>query len=55
MFGFYFQCNTHKFKDKAGAFYPFTFTDVAGMVSIKTDDITTLLKGHINDGYAVSV
>ncbi len=59
MFGFYFQCNTYKIKHKAGSFYPFTFTDVAGMhsedTSIKTEDINKLLKGHIIDGYTVSI
>lgn len=46
-------------KDKAGSFYPFTFTDIAGMhdddTSIKTDDINKLLNGHIIDGYTVSI
>ncbi len=59
MFGFYFQCSTYKIKDKAGSFYPFTFTDIAGMhyedTSIKTDDVNELLNGHIIDGYTVSI
>ncbi|KAI2657854.1 Interferon-induced protein 44 [Labeo rohita] len=49
------MCTIHKFKDKADTFYPFTFTDIAGMdsedASMKPDDIITTLKGHINDGY----
>ncbi|XP_016378138.1 interferon-induced protein 44-like [Sinocyclocheilus rhinocerous] len=53
---FTLKCNTYKMrKDKAGSFYPFTFTGIAGMQnesnSIKTDDINRLLNGHIIDGY----
>lgn len=60
MFEFYFQCNTYKMKKgEAGFFYPFTFTDIAGVDndsrSVKTDDIHKLLNGHIIDGYTVSI
>lgn len=60
MFEFYFQCNTYKIKkSEAGFFYPFTFTDIAGIHnesnSIMTNDIQRLLNGHIIDGYTVSI
>lgn len=59
MIGFCFQCKTYKVKkDRAGSFFPFTFTDVAGMhnvgIGIHTDDIVRLLNGCVNDGYTVS-
>uniref|UniRef100_A0A8C2PL64 Si:dkeyp-75b4.9 n=1 Tax=Cyprinus carpio TaxID=7962 RepID=A0A8C2PL64_CYPCA len=42
-------------KSEAGFFYPFTFTDIAGIHnesnSIMTNDIQRLLNGHIIDGY----
>lgn len=59
MFGFCSQCKTYKVKkDRAGSFFPFMFTDIAGIhnvgIGIKTEDIIQLLKGHINDGHTVS-
>lgn len=51
---FTLECKTYKVKDKAGSFYPFTFTDIAGMdhrCGTKTDDIKKFLNGHINNGY----
>ncbi|RXN06412.1 interferon-induced 44-like protein [Labeo rohita] len=48
------KCKTYKVKkDRPGSYFPFTFTDIAGMhdeiESIKTDDIIKLLNGHISD------
>ncbi|XP_051767684.1 interferon-induced protein 44-like [Ctenopharyngodon idella] len=52
---FTLECKIYKVKnDRAGSFFPFTFTDIAGMdkqIGIKTEDIIQLLKGHISDGY----
>ncbi|KAK9980638.1 hypothetical protein ABG768_000231 [Culter alburnus] len=52
---FTLECKTYKVKNSdTGSFFPFTFTDIAGMdktIGIKTDDIKKLLNGHINDGY----
>ncbi|XP_043094890.1 interferon-induced protein 44-like [Puntigrus tetrazona] len=53
---FTLECNTYKIKKKAGSFYPFSFTDIAGIhddssTSIRTEDIRKLLSGHIKDGY----
>uniref|UniRef100_A0A9J7ZTF5 Interferon-induced protein 44-like n=1 Tax=Cyprinus carpio carpio TaxID=630221 RepID=A0A9J7ZTF5_CYPCA len=50
------KCNTYKMKKgEAGFFYPFTFTDIAGIHnqsnSIMANDIHRLLNGHIIDGY----
>ncbi|XP_067258863.1 interferon-induced protein 44-like [Chanodichthys erythropterus] len=48
-------CKTYKVRNRPGSFFPFTFTDIAGMhsggIGIKTDDIKKLLNGHIKDGY----
>uniref|UniRef100_A0A672LAJ7 Si:dkeyp-75b4.9 n=1 Tax=Sinocyclocheilus grahami TaxID=75366 RepID=A0A672LAJ7_SINGR len=42
-------------KDSPDSYFPFNFTDIAGMHSedrgIKMDDIIKLLNGHINSGY----
>lgn len=59
MFGFCSQCKTYKVKnDRAGSFFPFTFTDITGIhnvgIGIKTDDIIQLLNDCIKDGYIVS-
>ncbi|XP_042624889.1 interferon-induced protein 44-like isoform X1 [Cyprinus carpio] len=53
---FTLKCNTYKMKKgEAGFFYPFTFTDIAGIHnqsnSIMANDIHRLLNGHIIDGY----
>ncbi|XP_051767559.1 interferon-induced protein 44-like [Ctenopharyngodon idella] len=53
---FTLECKTYKVKkDRAGSFFPFMFTDIAGIhnvgIGIKTEDIIQLLKGHINDGH----
>ncbi|XP_036413714.1 interferon-induced protein 44-like [Colossoma macropomum] len=43
-------------KDGSGSFYPFVFTDVMGMEhgrskGVHTDDIISILHGHIKNGY----
>ncbi|XDV14625.1 hypothetical protein PO909_014847 [Leuciscus waleckii] len=53
---FTLECKTYTVKkDRTGSFFPFTFTDIAGLHntcgSIQTDDINRLLNGHINDDY----
>ncbi|XP_016116548.1 interferon-induced protein 44-like, partial [Sinocyclocheilus grahami] len=50
------KCKTYKVKkDSPDSYFPFNFTDIAGMHSedrgIKMDDIIKLLNGHINSGY----
>ncbi|XP_050958840.1 interferon-induced protein 44-like [Labeo rohita] len=49
------ECKTYKVKkDRPDSYFPFNFTDIAGMhkvEGIKMDDIIKLLNGHINSGY----
>ncbi|XP_058624412.1 interferon-induced protein 44 isoform X1 [Onychostoma macrolepis] len=49
------KCKTYKVKkDNPDSYFPFNFTDTAGMHEsggIKMDDIIKLLNGHINSGY----
>ncbi|XDV14630.1 hypothetical protein PO909_014852, partial [Leuciscus waleckii] len=53
---FTLECKTYKVrKDRAGSFFPFTFTDIAGMhnvgIGIQSEDIIQLLNGCVSDGY----